>query len=385
MKVACTTIYDPRDPQAFGGRGYYMIRAVAAKTNMAYLGPLTMDLDSLSLRTKAYLSRRVAHKIFTPDRDKRVVMDYGRQLAARLAYTPGDLIFSPMSPGSQPVAYLDTKLPVVIWTDATLAAAIKLYPELSPARLSPVSLRDGLANEKAALQKASLLIYTSDWVAQSAIGDYRLNPDKVRVLPFGANFDDEFAGEEIRAFIERRPMTTCKLLFISSYWQRKGGDIALEVTRRLNARGQPAELIVVGNRPPIPDPLPSYLKLAGFLRKTDPVEKARLYQLMAEAHFLILPTRADCTPFVFSEACAFGVPCISTNVGGIASVIREGVNGRTFALDADIDAYVDYIAATFAAADGYRRLAAAAYDDYATRLSWDVSGGKIAAWFEELR
>lgn len=384
MKVACTTTYDPHNPRAFGGRGYYMIRAVAAYTDMAYLGPLTVEPQPWQVRARAAYYDRFTRKAFTPDRDRLVVEAYGRQLTNKLRQSPADLVFSPMSPGSQPVAYLETDRPIVIWTDATLAAAIRLYPELGPGSFSRTSRVDGLANERAALDRASLLIYSSEWAAQSAIDTYQLDPARVRVLPFGANLDDEFGCEKIQSFIAARSTEVCKLLFISSWWLRKGGNIALETARRLNERGLRTELIVVGGPPAIPEPYPDFVKPMGFLNKSDPLGKAVLYQLLAESHFLMMPTRADCTPFVFSEACAFGLPCISTDVGGVSSVIRDGVNGRVFPLDAQIDAYVDYIADTFSDAAGYRRLAASAYQEYATRLSWDVSGRKIRTWFEEL-
>jgi hypothetical protein len=46
-----------------------------------------------------------------------------------------------------------------------------------------------------------------------------------------------------------------------------------------------------------------------------------------EAHFLVLPTLADATPIVFSEAQAFGLPPISYDVGGVGGAISHGRTG----------------------------------------------------------
>ncbi len=106
-------------------------------------------------------------------------------------------------------------------------------------------------------------------------------------------------------------------------WHRKGGDIAYAVAKRLNQIGLPTELTVVGCQPLINEPIPKFVKSLGFIKKSAPEGKERLNRLIIESHFLILPSLADCTPMVFPEANSLGVPCLSTKVGGIPSIIQE--------------------------------------------------------------
>lgn len=54
-----------------------------------------------------------------------------------------------------------------------------------------------------------------------------------------------------------------------------------------------------------------------FLDKNRPKDAARLSALYAEAHLLLLPSRADCTLTVIAEAMAHGTPVLATDVGGI--------------------------------------------------------------------
>jgi glycosyltransferase involved in cell wall biosynthesis len=53
-------------------------------------------------------------------------------------------------------------------------------------------------------------------------------------------------------------------------------------------------------------------------------EKWAIYQ---KADLLILPSYEEGLPYVIIEAMASGLPIISTPVGGIPEVIKEGING----------------------------------------------------------
>ena len=56
-------------------------------------------------------------------------------------------------------------------------------------------------------------------------------------------------------------------------------------------------------------------------------------QLFQNAHFLIYPTKADAMGMALSEAAAFGVPALASNVGGIADIVKTNITGQTFAVD----------------------------------------------------
>ena len=65
--------------------------------------------------------------------------------------------------------------------------------------------------------------------------------------------------------------------------------------------------------------------------------------ILFNTHLLFVPTRADCTPIVFCEANAFGIPVITTDTGGVSSIIKNGENGFAFPLDATPDEYANTI------------------------------------------
>jgi glycosyltransferase involved in cell wall biosynthesis len=231
--------------------------------------------------------------------------------------------------------------------------------------------------EQLALDKCQLAIYSSDWAAKTAIENYRVDPSKVKVVPFGANIECDRDISYIKTLIDAKPSHQCNLLFIGVEWYRKGGDIALQVAEELNKQGLPTQLTVVGCKPNAEQPLPDFVTSLGFVSKTTEEGVQKIKQLLSEAHFLILPSMADCTPIVFCEANSFGVPCLATNVGGIPTIIKDDVNGKTFAKEANIADYCTYISNVFSNYSQYKSLALSSFNEYQCRLNWSVAGKTV--------
>jgi glycosyltransferase involved in cell wall biosynthesis len=158
-------------------------------------------------------------------------------------------------------------------------------------------------------------------------------------------------------------------------WIRKAGDFAISIAELLNRQGLPTELNIVGCTPP--REVPSYVKVHGFLSKANDLGARRLRRLFSECHFLLHPSRAECFGLALAEASAFALPSLAAHVGGTASVVADGVNGRLFSLEDPADAYCAYIRTLFASRDEYLRAAAAAYREYAERLNWTVAGRRV--------
>ena len=372
MRIAYVTTYDARNVRNWSGIGYYMAESLKSDSfSLEHIGPLQQK-DSRIIRAKKYLYHRVIKKRYLLDREPAVLKHYARQVTKQLRGLSADAVFSP---GSVPIASLDCAQPIVFWTDATFAAMIDFYPSFR--NLCAGSIKDGNKMECEALNRASLAIYSSEWAARSAIDDYGVDPRKVKVVPFGANLNSVRTLNHVKASVDERTPTICKLLFIGVDWHRKGGDRALKVAAELNRAGLKTELTVVGCEPPIENPRPSFLKTVGFLSKKTPEGEAAIARLLAESHFLILPCRAEAYGIVFCEAAAFGVPCIATAVGGIPTIIKDGLNGKTFSPSAGIEEYCAYIVSFFANFKRYKQLALSSFNEYQSRLNWNVAGKTV--------
>jgi len=89
---------------------------------------------------------------------------------------------------------------------------------------------------------------------------------------------------------------------------------------------------------------------------------------------LILPSRAEGYGNVLPEANSYGVPCLVTNTGGISTVIKDGLDGQLFSVDADISEYCRFILDLFSDPSKYKELALSSFNEFETRLNWAVAG-----------
>lgn len=382
MKLAYVTTYDSRrltGSDEWSGTGYYIAQALQLQSvELNYIGPLEDPLPQKICRKLKRYYYELGLKKYEKDPDPKTLKNYARQIEHKLVDND-EIIFSATV---NPIAYLKNDRPMAFWADATFSSVANFYPQYS--NLHPEVVEQWHRIERLALENCHLAIYSSDWAAKSAVEYYQADPAKIKVIPFGANIQSELSLPEIKDAIEVKSSDTCKLLFMGVDWHRKGGDTAYAVAKQLNKSGLPTELTVVGCQPLIDEPIPEFVKTLGFIKKSTPEGKERLNRLILESHLLILPSLADCTPIVFPEANSFGVPCLSTKVGGIPTIIQDNENGKLFNLDDDISKYCDYINYLFSDYSRYKQLAFTSYTAYQSRLNWQVAGKKLKELLETI-
>ncbi|MGN6530519.1 MAG: hypothetical protein ACTHK0_02040 [Ginsengibacter sp.] len=135
------------------------------------------------------------------------------QVSEKIHGIEGGLIFSP---GTIPIAYLDTDKPIAFWTDATFAVMENYYHDFNG--LCKRTAKNCHSYEKNALKRSSLAIYSSEWAANSSIKDYGADPNKVKILPFGSNVDLKRTVSDIVENNNKKSKSICKLLFIGQNW-----------------------------------------------------------------------------------------------------------------------------------------------------------------------
>jgi glycosyltransferase involved in cell wall biosynthesis len=219
------------------------------------------------------------------------------------------------------------------------------------------------------LKRCKLAIFSSEWAARGAIETYGADKNKVRVVPYGANILEQPDLAFVKACLHKRSRTTVKLLFLGKPWERKGGDTVLKVANALHAAGQPVELHIVGCNPPAGTVMPDYVTCHGFISKRTPEGMHKITSLLTESHFLFVPTQAEAFGIVFCEANAYGLPCLTSYVGGVP--VKDHINGMTFALDASTDAYCQYITHLMQHYSQYEELALSSFHEYETHLNWN--------------
>jgi glycosyltransferase involved in cell wall biosynthesis len=109
---------------------------------------------------------------------------------------------------------------------------------------------------------------------------------------------------------------------------------------------------------------------------------AFLKKMYAESDFFLMPTRAEAQGIVFNESAAYGLPVVSTDVGGVSTVVRPDW-GYLLPPDAGPEGYAAWIRETFLDRAKYHALAARARQEYDDRLSSSVYIRKLSQLIRE--
>lgn len=374
LRIGFVTIHAADDESAYSGTAFAMREAFRANQDVE-----VVDIDRLATpvyplwRAKQAAYWLVAGKRYWMNRQPAVVASYGSQVARRVASAgPIDVL---VSPGSIPLAWYDGPIPTVFWSDATFDRLADFYPEAS--NFARETVTAGHRLEREALAHCALAIYSSEWARHSAEATYHAPPAKLATVSYGANVIPATGPMDAEGLIARRSGRPWRLLFIGSHWLRKGGDLAVAIAAELIRRGHHVVLDVVGCKPPTP--VPAFVTVHGFLDKRSSEAQRLLDNLFRESHLLVLPTRADCVPMVIAEAYAYGVPAAATDVGGVSSVVEDGVTGRLLPLAADVVTWCTALEGMLSSPDRYRQLASAAVQTFRRSLNWPAAVAEVVS------
>jgi glycosyltransferase involved in cell wall biosynthesis len=384
MRVGFITEFDPKNKKefqkAYSGTLWYTLKELEHQgIEIEYLGPANQDILAKFISKSIGLINRLGIKppikaLYNPYILKRMA----KRVKQLIRNKKIDII---LTQSSIITAYFKSSIPIVYWRDATFADLYGSYEGYT--NIHPISIKWAHEHERIAMNNAALNIFSGENAYQSAINRYKIAPSKVIVIPYGANHEYKLTKKDIEQFIKNRLKDKCHLLFIGKDWKRKGGDIAIEICKLLNKRGIPTTLDIIGYFENDSE-IPSYINIHGFIDKHSPKGCQKMRKLFEDAHFFILPSRADCTPIVLNEACSFGVPCITSSVGGIPTIIKNGKNGYLFPANSSASVYTNCIEKLFSNYDDYIKLAENSFKEYEKRLNWYVSVSKAISSIREV-
>ena len=130
------------------------------------------------------------------------------------------------------------------------------------------------------------------------------------------------------------PEQPALLLFVGSVCERKGVHFLIEALPEVLAHCGPVRLCVVGGADP--DYLDRLRRRAEQLGLSSLVEfvgqksAAEIAALHRRCRAYVLPTQNDNSPNTLAEAMVSGVPVVASRIGGIPSMVEDGVTGLLY-------------------------------------------------------
>ena len=250
------------------------------------------------------------------------------------------------------------------------ATTDQIFKEYSSSNLISDSFKNKIIiREKRNYLKANKIICRSSWAIESLIKDYKINKDKIFLVPGGANLDINSIDRSQLFNIPPKVSKEypIKLGFIGTDWIRKGGQFLLCLAELFCKKGIPLEIRVIG---PQKNSLPEHpsLKYLGFIDKNSNLDI--FINELKTWHFGTLFSKAEAFGISNRECLLLGVPVICHDIGGIASTLPNFEFGKMFEANPEPIEVYNWIMNTLYPYDKYITLRKNLFDNY-YEFTWD--------------
>ncbi|MCP4067930.1 MAG: glycosyltransferase family 4 protein [Phycisphaeraceae bacterium] len=277
------------------------------------------------------------------------------------------------------VSMIETSVPIIYATDATATLANTEYAVDAGRRRG---IREAFLDfETRAVDRADLVLVPSAYCRDSMCRDHDADPSKLHLIPLGANLVPESDIDSAEISV---PMSggELELVVTAADPVRKRVTLCADVTEVLASRGWRARLHYVGPRHEICDR--SIVEWAGRLNHGVASDRRRHREILRRAHLAILPSISEMYGIAPIESAAFGRPSIVSGVGGLTTVVQDGVTGRCLPVDTPVSGWADAVESMIIPAERYRACSAAALHRYHQELNWGAWGRRVGGLVEEL-
>jgi D-inositol-3-phosphate glycosyltransferase len=191
--------------------------------------------------------------------------------------------------------------------------------------------------EEQVVAAADALVASTAEEAQDLVGLYDADPERVHVVAPGVDLG-VFRPPVDRAALRRDlglPLDRDVVLFAGRIQPLKAPDVLVRALGVLRRTGAPLPMLVVlggpAGRPAALRELQALAVAEGVaehVRFHPPVVRSELSRWFGAADLVAMPSRSESFGLVAVEAQAAGTPVLASAVGGLRSVVVDGVSGR---------------------------------------------------------
>jgi D-inositol-3-phosphate glycosyltransferase len=267
-----------------------------------------------------------------------------------------------------------------------------------------------IIGEEQVVAESDVLVANTEQEAADLVRDYRADPDRVRVVQPGVDLDvfspppDDDGGDPAerdrrraarRAGLRERlalPVDRKIVLFAGRVQLLKGPDV---LVRALGERvweegdGQPPLLVVLGGASGRPtavrelEALAYQEGVAAHVLVRPPVPQQVLADYFRAADLVAVPSHSESFGLVAAEAQATGTPVVAAAVGGLRTVVEDGVSG-VLVPDHEPESWA-LVLKSLLDDDGLRARLAVGARASSTRFGWDRAADEILDVYEQAR
>ncbi len=259
----------------------------------------------------------------------------------------------------------------------------------TPAAPDQMKLYQGLAEQRrtelreAVVQNVDRFLCPSQFLADR-MKRFGLPEERVFLCPTGVN-EEQFMAHESAPRVQPRKRANDRLqiTFVGTVIPIKGPHLILEAWAQLPEElRQAGELSLCG-------PLqhaPSYVESLGdkaseyHVELTGRLSRQQVAERLGNTDLLIMPSLwFENRPLVLHEALALGVPCLVSDLGGMAELVQEGRDGWHFPMG-DAQALAERLAKVLSSPGELEALSPQSPD----LCSWGEAAGRFEAHYKEL-
>jgi glycosyltransferase involved in cell wall biosynthesis len=215
------------------------------------------------------------------------------------------------------------------YIDGTLSEYFGGYGPFDTAHIEETAAHQALSIEREGYASSRKIAVMSRRTAAHIVEHYDVSPDKLRIVPPGANIPERLL-EGLDSRPRRRGQRDKQGLvvgFIGLYPERKGLPTIAEAVRLLRHSGYDVRLHVLG-KCPIEILQRDGITHYGVIDKS--VQMGRFLEIVRNTDIGCMLSRAELTGIALLEFLRIGVPVIATDVGGIPDIVELGAGELVF-------------------------------------------------------
>ena len=293
-----------------------------------------------------------------------VARNFAKQIELKLEKKKIDFL---LAFDSSLIAYLNTNIPIILWTDLLYSDYYDHY--FQNRYISKETKNSIKIIEKKAITNCYKVMLASNWALDKAKIKYKKMFYKFRLLHIGPSLKTTIDSSKVNKIISKRSKKKLSLITLSVNWKRKGLDKLIKLNKILNEKGINSQLTIIGLKNKIIKD--KNIKIIGFIDKNKDYGEKEISQNLIKNHFHILFSNSEAYGVSLVEANSRGLPNISFKIGGIPQIVKNNVSGMLFDKNEDLELIANYLIKIFNNYKKYRKLAKSSYSEYKNNFSYD--------------